>query len=125
MHPCSVRSILLAMFLLPWSGRASGASSSEYAKNEIVFLDEPFEYRHYSGTANMGWVKFTIQGCHRGVRICLHWRYVGLQDSGIPGRTEGGDSQEEVDQLRGVPPYCPRRGVLFETQTRGPTTSAG
>jgi hypothetical protein len=42
-----VSQILLAESTNPW-------------KHEIVFPDEPFEQRHHSGTANMGWIKFTI-----------------------------------------------------------------
>jgi hypothetical protein len=57
------RGIVLAFLrlaLLPWFAQALAASSSEYAKNQIVFPNEPFEYRHYGGTTNMGWIKFTI-----------------------------------------------------------------
>jgi hypothetical protein len=52
--------VLLVASLLSWSGQAVVAVSSEYAKNEIVFPDEPFEYRFGLGANGMGWIKFTI-----------------------------------------------------------------
>lgn len=60
MHPHSLITVFLATVVLPWGGLGHAAFSSEYAKNEIVFPNEPFEYRFRAGPTDMGWVKFTI-----------------------------------------------------------------
>ena len=60
MHWRNPLSVFLAAILFFWLGQTARASSSPYAKNQVVFPDEPFEKRQYSGTTNMGWIKFTI-----------------------------------------------------------------
>jgi len=56
----NLSSAFLLGLLLPWSGLTGKVLSSECAKNEIVFPDEPFEQRHYGAGGSMGWIKFTI-----------------------------------------------------------------
>jgi len=60
MHLGDLLSVFLGMILLPWSSPIAVAVSSEYAKNEIIFPDEPFEHRFGVGADGMGWIKFTI-----------------------------------------------------------------
>ena len=54
--------VLALAFCFVLTGWAQGepVEVCEFGKTEIVFPDDPFEQRQYTGTVNMGWVKFTL-----------------------------------------------------------------
>ena len=57
---------LVSAFVLVLLGALSGPATAqpvdfcEYGKTEMVFPDDPFEHRQYTGMTNLGWVKFTL-----------------------------------------------------------------
>jgi hypothetical protein len=56
----ALRALFRAVILFSWSGQIAVAASSPYAKNEIVFPNDPFEQRSQTGLDSIGWIKFTI-----------------------------------------------------------------
>ena len=55
--------VLLTIFVVAYwflFSQTLSAGSPNPWKYEIIFPDDPFEQRHYSGETNMGWIKFTI-----------------------------------------------------------------
>jgi len=54
--------LMLALFvlLLPGLVQAQPVDLCEYGKTELVFPNDPFEHRQYTGTTNLGWIKFTL-----------------------------------------------------------------
>ena len=59
---CVVAGLALAWlgWLLPGLAQAGPVALCEYGKTALVFPDDPFEHRQYTGSSNLGWVKFTL-----------------------------------------------------------------
>ena len=54
---------LLLTLLLGLSGglvQADPVEVCEYGRTQLVFPNDPFEQRQYTGATNLGWIKFTI-----------------------------------------------------------------